>query len=804
MEEDEIKTIVCRYPPPLAPPPPLIAAPMYVSDSRIPLKSFNFRLRLRFFFLSRLEQPPPMIPFIPAKLSEIELLLIVSALLFLTLLLLGIGIGYYCLKKRKVKVIRKFVPPAEIPYFPPSSSEEHSIISEGSIIHHDDYQFQNLGYIPEAKLSYMDDIFYQDKDFIENDVVQTQQNLMVPTMPIFDTRKFDDHFIMHGSETDIDTDYEVDRLIVPKKPRITKLITEKYFVTPKTTTEIVDEIITHRVIVPPKKTLLTKYLDDTMITPQIDNEIDETITNQRRFGPAKPSLQSEKIDDTYVHSAEELDIIDDIEQHRIRGPTKQPQLTTTDQDDYFHSDIYEIDEVIDNLNETIINATTTRPLTQSTVDDDYITHSRDLDEFLDNTVHRRRLVPTEPPKIMVKNIDDFYITNITETETNEQITKIGRSMPNLTLEIDYEEQEQEEYDEQQERLIEEEEQTTKSRLTGFDVRLRSIPRKPLPQHTTTTTSISETTTTTKIDEIIRVLNNPPRDQIPNIDEYFMLPTRNRFRQIILTDEIFRTLICESTTIDEYVERIEKHPKYGPLFEPPTWEIIFRLLSLPEVNQRRPPTTTTTTRYSDTNRYDNGLTLSFLIDFFPFFLHIRSGFSAQEVRSVTEEDVTFSRNRISSGHYVPLPDYPMDDDNDQQQPSLGNRWLPDPKRYECYSPDFTPIKPAFKTIHRYGSGRRSKPSGTISPTSPTSTSVFGTRRLENPYTTTTNSSIKPRLYDYDFRPYSPDLDALSLEPSQSYLAYSGSIRRRNQIQSIEEREEIKSTTETNVYDWKRYG
>jgi len=41
------------------------------------------------------------------KLSEIELLLIICALLFLTLLLLGIGIGYYCLKRRNIKIVRK-------------------------------------------------------------------------------------------------------------------------------------------------------------------------------------------------------------------------------------------------------------------------------------------------------------------------------------------------------------------------------------------------------------------------------------------------------------------------------------------------------------------------------------------------------------------------------------------------------------------------------------------------------------------------------------------------------------------------
>ncbi|UXI21067.1 exosome component 10 [Sarcoptes scabiei] len=726
LEEDEIKTIICRYPPPLAPPPPLIAAPI-------------------------LEQPPIPAPFHPAKLSEVELLLIVSALLFLTLLLLGIGIGYYCLKKRKVKVVRKFVPPAEIPYFPPPSisSEEHSIISEGSIVHRDDYQFQNLGFIPEAKLTYADDVFYHDQDYIDDDIIESNQNVIVPPVPFYKTKKFDDRFVTNASENDVDDELEVNQLIVPKKPKITKITTDQYFVTPKTTTEIVDEVTTHRVIVP-KKNLTTKKIDDTYITPQEENRIEDEVITQRAFVPK--TISSEQVDH-YIHSESEIEMLDDTNETKIIA--SRPNVSIENTDDHYRTDLYEIDEIIEDEKDFkyVPSPSPTTRIVQTTEDDEIITKTRDVEEFVDDSNYRLiKQKPSRPPrkpKITVKNIDDFYVTNITETETNEHVTKIGRSMPNLALQI-------EEYESKEE--IEDRD----IRMTQFDVRVRSI-----PVNRTDTLRKTNIENTMKIEEVLRVLENPPREKLPKIDEHLMLPTRNRLRNIIIKDEVFRTLIIESTTIEEYYEKIQCHPTYGPMFEPPTWDVIFRLFSLPEV-QKLPKG-----KYSDT---------------------FRSAVSSHEARSVTEEDVTFSRSRSSYiRENVPPPDYAIDDDIEYR--SRTDHWasnLPDPKRFHKYSPDQPPIQPAFGTTRRIY-----QPKST--PASSKPSSLFGDRHLANPYGEPLTA--RNRLFDYDIRPYSPDLDALSLEPSQSYLSYSGSFRRRDHQIKSEEREEIKSTTETNVYDWK---
>ncbi|UYV76532.1 hypothetical protein LAZ67_14001020 [Cordylochernes scorpioides] len=70
LEEDEIKTLECRYPPPLAPPPiGVVAPPPGVLGTAVP--------------------PAIIVP----RLSEVELLLLICALLFVTLLVLGTALA---------------------------------------------------------------------------------------------------------------------------------------------------------------------------------------------------------------------------------------------------------------------------------------------------------------------------------------------------------------------------------------------------------------------------------------------------------------------------------------------------------------------------------------------------------------------------------------------------------------------------------------------------------------------------------------------------------------------------------------
>jgi hypothetical protein len=77
---DEVITIICRYPTPIVPEPP-VPAPIIL--------------------------PPPLEIRSLAPLKEFEVLLIVCAIIFLALMLLGIGCSYYCLKRRNIKVVKR-------------------------------------------------------------------------------------------------------------------------------------------------------------------------------------------------------------------------------------------------------------------------------------------------------------------------------------------------------------------------------------------------------------------------------------------------------------------------------------------------------------------------------------------------------------------------------------------------------------------------------------------------------------------------------------------------------------------------
>lgn len=87
MDGDEIITIVCRYPPPVAPIPAVIPAgiPERILTNVIPASILD----------------PP--------LKGIQILFIICAIMFLTLLLIGLGVSYYCLRRQPVSIVRRVI-----------------------------------------------------------------------------------------------------------------------------------------------------------------------------------------------------------------------------------------------------------------------------------------------------------------------------------------------------------------------------------------------------------------------------------------------------------------------------------------------------------------------------------------------------------------------------------------------------------------------------------------------------------------------------------------------------------------------
>ncbi|CAG2102463.1 unnamed protein product, partial [Medioppia subpectinata] len=820
LEEDEIKTIVCRYPPPLAPPPPSISAPI-------------------------LEPPPvPILP-IPAKLSESELLLIISALLFLTLLLLGIGMAYYCLKRRNIKVVRKrkIVPemskittiePVRIPRVAvstsssdyPSSSEEISVISDTSTIRRDHYNYENQAFIPEP---YPLDIEREDSvtslpvpvmakpNITQLDLLTTiRETQHLTDTDIFNTKHFKTTTQLYRkaptptassiygsipdndmwSYSELDDTPEQRPYIPPPKLHVRNI--DDSYVSTQHITDIDEDITTHRRITQPNPKITSKTTYDLYLSPEEVVDTSEDITTKRLTVYPKPKITIKSTEDYYVSPQEITDITEDTTTQRITTYPK-PRLTTQTLDDYFRTD-RETTEVLEDTSTTRAIALPPKgpAITDLTQDDRFI-NMRETTEITDTST--RQLIKHPTPKYTVHTIDDTFITNICETETIEHITANDKkdtfvsqppSQPRLGPGPDWEVQINRYLVGPTTELPDTKTTTTTSQLYDSYTSDRLVDTTDQR----TSTSIQHISSReTKIDMIYKVLNAPPPD-LPGVDT-LSPAVKQKLRSIITTDEVFRTLIIESNTTEKYIH-ISRHIHYSSLFEPPVWHTIVQLFSLPEVlsapklppqqplQPLQPPQPSQPPQPPPTNRYRRKTSLPLISSeqlvpesFIPPE-SIRSRRASRsssifDVRSLTEEDVTFARSESIRFPQHSLTAYQHSDQRSQSY---------------IYS--------------------QSQP--TDHPTDRPTTSG----RQSFPYIPRA-THVSP-LLEASHRPYSPDIDALSLAtPSDAYTSsrYMSSygrstaygrlaqIRRTlDRTTSVGEKEETKSVSEKDVYDWKR--
>ena len=276
-------------------------------------------------------------------MSEIELLLIICALLFLTLLLLGIGIAYYCLKRRNIRIIRRkrLISPApseitklssvfdqiRIPRatavstessteYPSSESDERrTIVSETSTFRNDHFKYENTAFVPEP----------YPLDLEKEDSV-TSVPLPVAHKPIITSANF--------QETLLQTEYLTEENVIDTHHKRTTACLYKKLPTSKITPSIPDndnwsqaETEDRLALAPYVKPVLrprisSKVIDDTYLSNQVESEVDETVTRHKKTtAKIPPKLTILKTDDVFVTKIQETEVTEDevINQHGIRG-----------------------------------------------------------------------------------------------------------------------------------------------------------------------------------------------------------------------------------------------------------------------------------------------------------------------------------------------------------------------------------------------------------------------------------------------------------------------------------------------------
>lgn len=239
LEEDEVKTIVCRYPPPEAPAPPPPPGP--------PAQIVN--------------QPLPE----PAKLTQYEPFVIIAGLLFFALLLAGVGTTSYLTRNQTIKPINTPLPIT-------MQAEDDTYVDNQSIITVEEIE-TNTKIVPFPQLStqVVDDVFITNIHEIETieDFVHHKQVIPRPHSEKYD---LEDTYITNQDEI---TEEEILRQQqLAQMRRLDRIDCDDAYITNQDETVEEENLVNQKVSKFPSK-LEIRTIEDTFIT-----NVDEVIEKE--------------------------------------------------------------------------------------------------------------------------------------------------------------------------------------------------------------------------------------------------------------------------------------------------------------------------------------------------------------------------------------------------------------------------------------------------------------------------------------------------------------------------------------------
>ncbi|KYN07544.1 hypothetical protein ALC62_01746 [Cyphomyrmex costatus] len=545
MDGDEVITIVCRYPPPVAPAPP--KPPESIMATLTP---------------ASVTEPP---------LKGFQILLIICAILFLSLLLLGLGCSYMCLKRRNVRVVHRHpfesATGSEITKLSGSSLSNitmfeglkipraHALLhatavstsgSEANLVidHSDtlpsDYPSESHSEVDEERsLPVSSAGSYDNKAFVDHHEVQRQVEMRASSSLYSET-------VAAEVETSSMTAANASRVMVPRHP-VAVPIEPKFDVQMRVkrapppppsplpsesdvasialernlTTILEREETSRSLESAPYRMTTFSYVPELHRPPGGVSPV-STISRQQTPPVYSRILRKQAERETTV--IQEKLPSPTTEQpplhHEILAP-RRPEITTHEVDDVF-----------------------LRTVTEKKTIEDVERHSRQITEYRarsqpppdlkwDVTI---RNYPTEnlpPPPPEWENFSDVSsASNL--TITNEPTNHLADDEPDVNIEPTY---------------------TTRA----------EIPCRPPPTRRSLDDADADWYT-----RLARVLE--PRYATELTDE-----ERVKWREIITTESTLRTLLTEAVVKEDY-ELIRKDARYVNLFPPAKWDVIIRILS----------------------------------------------------------------------------------------------------------------------------------------------------------------------------------------------------------------------------------
>jgi hypothetical protein len=607
MDGDEIITIVCRYPPPVAP-PPVISLPML--------------------------EPPVPVPVVEPPLKGFHILLIICAILFLSLLLLGLGCSYICLKKRRIRVIRRQ------PFSSTGTGSEITKLSGSSLGNIS--MFEGLK-IPRAhaaatatgSLSSSEVTLItpgeEHSDTLPSDYPSESPSSAHSEVEDVDTRQlssvssagsYDNKAFVHAEEIAIvapppepkfDVSVRVKRAppapVIPTPPSSSSDVESAMSTQARNLTTILEREEIHRSMEDTAKPAATTFTYVPELhpppppgkyaqTPPVYSRILRRQQEQVQTREAAETLSQRSIPDNDNWSQGE-DFID-APQRRM-SVTSARSLTSLNTE---MTDTRSMSEIVDSSHKRYAPAPPPPPPPPIVPSMHYTSETDDqvnVSELLEPPV-----VASRRPEITSHVVDDVFLRTITEKRTIEDIERHRRQV------TEYHTRPQPPPDPKWDVVIRNypapnAQEATQGSEPGPDWESYSetsstsgYPTTPTAERHHAQVDIERSYLSTlevtpqdppipNWDVLIRVLNPPPTEEVQpqgissevfKEEATLTVEDREKWRQIITTESTLRTLLTEATVREDY-ERIRKDQRYEKLFEPKKWDVIIRVLAPPE-------------------------------------------------------------------------------------------------------------------------------------------------------------------------------------------------------------------------------
>ncbi|XP_059611298.1 uncharacterized protein LOC132258171 [Phlebotomus argentipes] len=596
MDGDEIITIVCRYPPPVAPIPAGLPAPI-----------FN-------------DVAPASI--IEAPLKGIQILLIICAIMFLTLLLLGLGVSYYCLRRRPVTVVRRLpmsmgsgseitklsgsslgnisafeglkIPRAHAPLAAVHSSsgsdgplisdtipsdypsESHSEIEEvdtRSLPVSSTGSFENRAFVQDNSSIYSEHYGHTQEFQAANAVAQAS---MVPRLPL----------AVKESSPKFDVQVRVKRAAPPP---------------PASLSSDTDSVANSRIERNNLSTIMESHEDrDSILT--IDSLPQDVAHSQFTYvpelHPAPRHVQAPPVFSRIVRKQQEIvqrqerpwpeDIVD--------APPSIPDTRSIASLGTEMTDTHSIGEMMDSSHLYPISSY------RSSV------HMENTEALPEPPIHVMR-----KPEITSHVVDDVFLRTITEKKTIEDIEQYKRKvteyasakpLPDPTWDVTIRKYAEEGNQPQWEDFSDRSSSISGVPLTPQMERAPPVNVPPMPY-------LDESGEKLRSPELVgnmKPIELPPEDKtVPNWDVLIRIlepevteiddrtstespvsfltrqlsyEDKTKWKEIITTESTLRTMLTEAVVKEDF-ERIRSDSRYENLFEPQSWDVIIRILAPPE-------------------------------------------------------------------------------------------------------------------------------------------------------------------------------------------------------------------------------